>query len=854
MTEEAETPAQPDSEDAGQQPGAEGQADRPAGDAGEYGSESIKVLEGLSAVRKRPAMYIGDTSTGGLHHLVYEVVDNSIDEAMAGYCTSISVTIHEDSSVSVEDNGRGIPVALHPTEKVPAVEVVLTKLHAGGKFDHNSYKVSGGLHGVGVSVVNALSSWLEVNVFRDGQSYHQTFERGDKHSELTVEGKTKKRGTKVRFKPDADIFDTVDVSYETLAKRMRELSFLLGRSGLEIKLQDERSGRSEHYCYPEGLVSFVELLNQNKTPIHKSVVHFRKEVGDYVVEVALQYNDTYHEDVYSFVNNIHTLEGGTHLSGFRSALTRTVNAYARKANLLKENQAPAGEDFREGLAAVVSVMVPDPLFESQTKIKLGNREVEGIVQTAVNEELGNFLEESPGEAKSIANKAVLAMRAREAARKQRELVRKGAMSGGGLPGKLADCQVRNRDEAEIYLVEGDSAGGSAKQARDRRTQAILPLRGKILNVEKARLDKMLSHQEIRTIITALGTGIGVEDFDLEKLRYGKVIIMTDADVDGSHIRTLLLTFFYRQMRELIEAGHVYVAAPPLYRLKKGRQLQYIQTEEELAAAKRKFGLKSCTLRIRANDRALEGDELALVADHVVALDQRARELERMGADLRDLLAHAQGSPPSVPRYRIEDREGNVRFLADETTMRAHLDEARATNPDLVVRYDNDRSGEADLLVMEFHDREEIESHLAALTEIGVGLEQILSAEVEEEEPTEIDPALDEQDRAPDLSAMPFHLQFAKREDGADSMGDVLSRIEDEGGRDVEITRYKGLGEMNPDQLWESTMDPAIRTLYKVRVEDGVRADEIFTVLMGSIVEPRRAFIETHALEVRNLDV
>src|SRR5688572_22522744 len=507
------------------------QAASSAGKPADYGASSIKVLEGLDAVRMRPAMYIGDVTARGLHHLVFEIVDNSIDEAMAGHCHDIHVRIRPDGAVSVEDDGRGIPVEKHPTEGVPTVEVVLCKLHAGGKFDHDTYKVSGGLHGVGASVVNALSEWLEIEVYRDEQIYHQIFRRGAKASELLDMGRTTKRGTKVTFKPDPQIFQETTFSYEVLAKRLRELAYLLGSRDLTITIADERANHSETFKFEKGLETFVENLNQNKTPIHPSVIHMTKDVDRIVVEVAMQYNDGYHEDVYCFANNINTHEGGTHLSGFRSALTRTLNAYAKKEELVKESEnPPTGEDFREGLAAVISVLVPDPLFESQTKVKLGNAEVEGAVQQAVNEQLGAFLEEHPSEAKSIVNKALLAMRAREAARKQRDLVRKSAMGGGGLPGKLADCQTRKAEDAEIFLVEGDSAGGSAKQARDRRTQAILPLRGKILNVEKARLDRMLGHEEIRTIITALGTGIGADDFNIEKLRYGKVIVMS---VDGA---------------------------------------------------------------------------------------------------------------------------------------------------------------------------------------------------------------------------------------------------------------------------------------------------------------------------------
>jgi len=803
---------------------------------GGYDASSIKVLEGLEAVRLRPAMYIGDVTTRGLHHLVFEIVDNSIDEAMAGHCHAIHVRIRPDGVVSVEDDGRGIPVEKHPTEGVPTVEVVLCKLHAGGKFDHDSYKVSGGLHGVGASVVNALSEWLEVEVYRDENVHHQTFRRGAKASELKVMGRTARRGTKITFKPDAQIFQETTFSHETLAKRLRELAYLLGSRDLTIAITDERTGQSETFRFEKGLQTFVENLNHNKTPIHPTVIHLSKDVEKVVVEVAMQYNDGYHEDVYCFANNINTHEGGTHLSGFRSALTRTLNAYARKEGLVKESEAPpTGEDFREGLAAVVSVLVPDPLFESQTKVKLGNAEVEGAVQQVVNEHLGTFLEEHPGEAKAIVNKALLAMRAREAARKQRDLVRKSAMGGGGLPGKLADCQTRKAEDAEIYLVEGDSAGGSAKQARDRRTQAILPLRGKILNVEKARLDRMLGHEEIRTIITALGTGIGADDFDLGRLRYGKVIVMTDADVDGSHIRTLLLTFFYRQMRELVEAGKIYVAAPPLYRVKRGKHEEYVHNEEDLLRIKRDLGLKHVTLEIEARRESVAGDALKPLLEQLARLEAAGVSLERRGASLRELAAAGRGNPPVLPLYRVLVKGGAAQYFAGEAELNRFLDAERARRADLTVSYEGDEA--ADLRVLAFNDKGEIEAALAALAAHGITLEQVLGSK---------QPA----------KPAPFKLRLEQGRGDLElqSLREVADAIRREGERDLEIQRYKGLGEMNPEQLWESTMDPARRTLYQVRAEDAVRADEIFTVLMGEEVEPRRAFIERHALEVRNLDV
>jgi DNA gyrase subunit B len=832
------TPAVPAPEDEPEQPGKrdEAQEHDPKTGAGSYGADSIRVLEGLEAVRKRPAMYIGDVTSRGLHHLVFEIVDNSIDEAMAGFAKTIHVRIRADGAVSVEDDGRGIPVGINKEQGVPAVELVFAKLHAGGKFDHNAYKVSGGLHGVGASVVNALSEWLEVEIYRDEMVHHMTFRRGDRASELKVLGKTTKRGTKVTFKPDDEIFAETTFGYETLAKRLRELAYLLGSRGLTITITDERSGQTETFQFAEGLKTFVENLNQNKTPIHPTVVHLRKDVDRLQIEVALQYNDGYHEDVYCFANNINTHEGGTHLSGFRAALTRTLNAYLKKENLVKESEGlPAGEDFREGLAAVISVLVPDPLFESQTKVKLGNAEVEGAVLSAVNEQFGSFLEENPGEAKSIVNKALLAMRAREAARKQRDLVRKSAMVGGGLPGKLADCQTRKAEDAEIFLVEGDSAGGSAKQARDRRTQAILPLRGKILNVEKARVDRMLAHEEIRTIITALGTGIGSDDFDISKLRYGKVIVMTDADVDGSHIRTLLLTFFYRQMRPLVEAGRIFCAAPPLYRVKRGKLEQYIHNEEELLRIKRDLGVRGAELTLVARNEKLAGDALKPLIDQLARLERASAQLEKRGVSLRELAAHAQPTPngPRVPQYRVTPRGEQREYLADDAALQRFLDAARAKKPDLTVSYEGDES--SDVHVAHLHERADVDVALQAFAVRGLTLEQVLGA------------------RSTNGPA-PFRLKLESGERELRSLRDVADAVRVDGERDLEIQRYKGLGEMNPEQLWESTMDPARRTMYQVRAEDMVRADEIFTVLMGEEVEPRRAFIEKHALEVRNLDV
>ncbi|MEW6744583.1 MAG: DNA topoisomerase (ATP-hydrolyzing) subunit B [Planctomycetota bacterium] len=842
-----------------------------------YDSSSIKVLEGLDAVRKRPAMYIGDTGVRGLHQCVFEVVDNSVDEALAGECRNIKIRIHPDGAISVEDDGRGIPVDIHATEGVPALEVIMCKLHSGGKFDKNSYAVSGGLHGVGVSVVNALAEWLEAEVYRDGKIHRQEFRRGQKVEELRVIGRTDKRGTKVTFRPDREIFETSEFSYEIIAKRLRELAFLMGAQQLLIELTDERRQRAEVFHYPGGLKSFVQHINANKEVVHEDVVHFIQTQGPYVVEIALQYNDGYREDMYSFVNNINTTEGGTHVSGFRAALTRSLNNYARRENLVKENETPpSGDDFREGLGAVLSVMVPEPQFESQTKIKLGNRDVQGIVETVVGEELSVYLEEHPATARAIVGKALLAMRAREAARKQRDLVRrKGALASGNLPGKLADCQSRERDETELFLVEGDSAGGSAKQARDRRYQAILPLRGKILNVEKARIDKMLSHQEIQTIVTALGTGIGPDEFDITKLRYGKIIIMTDADVDGSHIRTLLLTFFYRQLPLLVEAGRVYVAAPPLYRIRKGKTERYIQSERSKVAAMLESGVHGTRLLdfggaqsgttssgsgssttpskppetgessqraepghgtdpLRTPQRVFEGEGLMNLMKALVSLEEMATYItvERKGIDFLTYLRHWDAQGNRLPLFRVVAADNAEFFFKNLEDLEAFLESRRAAKgEELLVAVEQQKPG-YDLSVFEFHERPDIEAALHRIQELGYGPE-----------------ACDGEGEGGR-----FEVVFAKQAVKCRSLLECVRVIREEGKRDVEIQRYKGLGEMNPEQLWESTMDPARRTLYRVKAEDSVEADRIFTILMGPGVEPRRQFIEEHAHEVRNLDV
>jgi DNA gyrase subunit B len=789
-----------------------------------YDSSSIQVLEGLAAVRRRPAMYIGDTSTKGLHHCVFEVVDNSIDEALGGFAKQIDVVIHNDGSLTVTDDGRGIPVDIHKTEGVPAVEVIMCKLHAGGKFDKSSYSVSGGLHGVGVSCVNALSEWLSVEISRDGKVHAQTFRRGAKATELEVTGTTSRTGTTVTFKPDPEIFETLDFSYELLSKRLRELSFLMGKSGVRISLLDEATSRRDDFSNPNGLEDFINFINETKQAIHRQIISIDATIQDnqgspVQVEVSLQYNESYREDVYCFVNNINTTEGGTHLSGFRSGLTRVLNTYAKRENLLKANEvAPSGEDFREGLAAVISVKLAEPQFESQTKIKLGNREIEGIVASAVHDRLTTLLEENPSIGKAILNKALLAARAREAARRQRDLVRrKGALASGNLPGKLADCQSRQRDETELFLVEGDSAGGTAKLARDRKYQAILPLRGKILNVEKARLDKMLNHEEIQVIITALGAGFGADEFDIEKLRYGKIIIMTDADVDGSHIRTLLLTFFYRQMVELVQAGRIYIAAPPLYKLTYRKKARYITDEKVLKRTLLTLGAESARVEHLGDGQAVEGEALERLVRHVATLELHADRLaeERGGPGLAAVLAQfAQHG--ALPRVRVTGSDGHFRFFRDRDEARAWVD----TQP-------------GEQTVSEAHESEALMAQLVGLAEW----------------------RLEASDCYGEAGVPRFRISVdgeqAGTSEGLLEMVEQLSRLGEKG---VDIQRYKGLGEMNADQLWESTMDPETRSLHPVVLEDEVEADHLFSVLMGPGVEPRREFIEKHALEVRNLDV
>ena len=808
-----------------------------------YDSSSIQVLEGLEAVRKRPAMYIGDTSSKGLHHCVFEVVDNSVDEALAGYCSQISVVLNRDGSVSVTDDGRGIPVDVHPTEGVPAVEVILCKLHAGGKFDKDSYKVSGGLHGVGVSCVNALAASLTVEIYRDGSVYEQTFVRGVKSNELKVTGKSNKHGTKLTFTPDDQIFETVEFSYEVLSKRLREMAFLMGRSNLRIDISEEGSDRHDSFHYPNGLEDFIQFINENKQPIHQKIISINAEGTDangspVLIELSMQYNDTYREDVHCFVNNINTSEGGTHLSGLRSGLTRVLNTYAKRENLVKPNETPpSGDDFREGLVAILSVKLADPQFESQTKIKLGNREVEGLVASAVNEQLTTVFEENPSIGKTIIKKGLLAARAREAARRQRDIVRrKGALASGNLPGKLADCQSKQRDETELYIVEGDSAGGTAKSARDRVFQAILPLRGKILNVEKARLDKMLNHEEIQVLITALGTGFGEGDFDLEKLRYGKVIIMTDADVDGSHIRTLLLTFFYRQMTELMRAGRIYIAVPPLYKLRRKKTERYIVDEMGLKKALLEIAVENATVRTLPDGDQFEGGRLKDLVERLIEIGQFEETFGdgKRGMTFREYLATRENG--RLPRHRILGPEGEAQLFYDQESLHAYregLDEAALEG----------------LVSIEYHDAAGIETAATALEAFGIDLTDYVG--------TEPEPVADgEENTEANEPPARFDVCFDGADSGTkvESLRAVVETLRDAAEEGVDIQRYKGLGEMNADQLWESTMDPDTRTLHPVVLEDEVEADHLFSTLMGPGVEPRREFIEKHALEVRNLDV
>ncbi len=794
-----------------------------------YDATTIQVLEGIEAVRRRPAMYIGDTSVRGLHHLVYEVVDNSVDEAMAGYCTKIEVGIHPDNSITVNDNGRGIPVDMHKTEKKPAVEVALTKLHAGGKFDHRVYKVSGGLHGVGVSVVNALSAWLEVEVRRDEKTYHQRYERGKTASRLTVIGKAKSTGTKITFKADKEIFQSIEYSYDILSQRLRELAFL--NKGLEIALNDKRQDRQANFKFSGGIVSFMEYLNKNKNPLHNKVIYLEKDKEGVILEAALQYNDGYSESLFSFANNINTVEGGTHLSGFKSALTRAINQYSKAKNLLKDDIAITGDDVREGLTAVISIKIPNPQFEGQTKTKLGNSEVEGIVSSTVFDGLGTYFEENPSVANKIVEKIILASRAREAARKAKELTRrKGALESAGLPGKLADCSERDPALCELYIVEGDSAGGSAKQGRDRRFQAILPLKGKILNVEKARLDKILSNEEIRTVITALGTGVG-DEFQINNLRYHKIILMADADTDGSHIRTLLLTLLYRQMPKLVEDGYVYIAQPPLYKIKRGNREEYIQTEKQLDDLLLELGREGHKFVRLKDKQTFTDNQFKELMNLLVELDKLSRHLEKKGVNFVKYLYFRHPKTRKMPIYRVKV-EGKDHFLYSDSEL------AKLTAQE---------GKEVEEEVLQLFEAQDIEAIISKIEKLGL---DILTY-AQELMPPEKEGAGKGKEKKP----KPFYcITNEKEEKEFWSLKEALSYIKEQATKGMHIQRYKGLGEMNPPQLWETTMDPEKRTLLKVTLEDAVETDKMFTVLMGDQVEPRRQFIEDYAHQVKNLDI
>jgi|Deesub1362A_J573_1020465.scaffolds.fasta_scaffold00045_48 DNA gyrase subunit B len=784
-----------------------------------YGAEEIKILKGLSAVRKRPAMYIGSTGPEGLHHLVYEVVDNSVDEALAGHCKNIEVTLHRDGSCTVVDDGRGIPTEPHPgdPEGRSAAEIVLTELHAGGKFESKAYKISGGLHGVGVSVVNALSEWLDLEIRQNGKLYQQHFERGKAKTPLTAVGKTKRRGTKITFKPDPEIFETTEFSYDVLSERLRELAFL--NRGLRITIHDERTDRKHDFFYKGGIVSFVEHLNKNKTVLHPKPIYIYGEKDDISLEIALQYNDGYAETIYTYANNISTKEGGTHLVGFKSALTRTANNYA---SAIKAKESLSGEDIREGLTAVISVKLHNPQFEGQTKMKLGNSEVKWAVESIVNDALGTYFEENPSVARKIIEKAIQASRAREAARKARELTRrKGPLEDTGLPGKLADCSEKDPAQSEIFIVEGESAGGSAKQGRDRRFQAILPLRGKILNVEKARFDKMLTSEEIRVLISALGTGIGPEDFDVTKTRYHRIILMTDADVDGAHIRTLLLTFFFRQMPELIERGYLYIAQPPLYKVKRGKTEKYIQNDAELNNML--FELASEEIELPIKGQMLKGKATIPYMKRLSEFESLLQWFRRRRRD------------PELIKLML-DKGVDKNLLKDDKALREFLSEVQKRIPEC-------RIGEL------VHDEE----HQSYAVEIRrqsykVMLDADFVSTPEFKDIKRLYSAVK------DLGSPPYVIRVKGVEKEINSTSELLEFVLDVAKKGLSIQRYKGLGEMNPQQLWETTMDPEKRTLLQVTVEDSVEANEIFTVLMGDQVEPRKEFIVRHALEARNIDI
>ena len=803
-----------------------------------YNEDNIKILEGLAAVRKRPAMYIGNIDVEGLHHLVYEIVDNSIDEAMADACDTINVFIHTDNSVTVIDNGRGIPVGIHKTEKVPAVEVVMTKLHSGGKFDNDSYKVSGGLHGVGVSVVNALSAFLELEIYTDEQIYHQTYEKGKKTSELIVIGKTRKRGTKVHFKPDMEILTTDNFVFEILSRRLRELAFL--NKGLKITIEDERSDQRNEFLYKGGIESFVKYLNRRNTAIHKPIL-IQGEKNDVQIEVAIQYNDTYKEKLFSFANNINTIEGGSHLVGFKAALTRTINQYASNGNNLPKNMKVkiSGDDVREGLTAIISVRIKSPQFEGQTKTKLGNSEVKGLVESLVNEKLSVYFEENPAIAKKIIGKAVDASRARDAAKRARDIARyKGSLIDATLPGKLADCQSSEPAERELFLVEGDSAGGSAKQGRDRKFQAILPLKGKILNVEKARFDKILKSEEIKNIITALGTGVGSEEYNIDRIRYHKIIIMTDADVDGSHIRTLLLTFFYRQMPEIVDKGYLYIAQPPLLKVGKGKNEMYLKDEKVLNDYVLKRICEQKNIKFGNEEKTLSDHKLYLFMGDLSEYFFALARLERRGFHpelIEDLIKKG------VADKNFIQNQQNMSDLKLFLSQKGYEVGELAWNEERRI-YEMMVKMPAQLQELSLTIFKEVKS-------VKIGRALIYSKDYQQ--------CLVLGNKIFQHDHPPFKVLNKENKNGSAVVDDkkrLLALLMEEGKKGLVVQRYKGLGEMNPEQLWNTTMNPQKRNMLQVKVDDIVETDEIFTILMGDEVEPRREFIQNNALEVSVLDI